>query len=190
MLTLRRTLSALAACCVVAAFAPHTLLGQRAPTHVISINPFLPLTGSFQGEFETRTRDNLSVAVSASYLDTGDDESFTNADVKLRLYPSEKALQGFGLAAGVGVGSQKQRESLFCIAVVGIGGCGSLPRRVTGPTFSVEMQYQWLLGSKQSTAVTVGGGAKRYFIDDKPYGLDGFTQFMPTLRLTVGYAFR
>lgn len=160
------------------------------PRRIIAINPFLPLLGSFQGEFEQKLRDNLSVAVSGSYIAPDeDDEHFTSADVKLRLYPSEKALRGFGIAAGLGVGRQSQIESFACPAIVGYV-CNDQRRRVTGPTFSVEMQHQWLLGSKRSTAVTIGGGAKRYFIDDSPQGYEVFDQFMPTLRLTIGYAFR
>jgi hypothetical protein len=38
--------------------------------------------------------------------------------------------------------------------------------------------------------VTVGGGAKRYFIDDAPNGYEVYDQFRPTARLTIGYAFR
>lgn len=160
------------------------------PTRIISINPFLPLIGSFQGEFETRIRDNVAVALSGSYLDLGDDSNrYTNADIKLRLYPSERALEGFGIAAGLGIGSQSKVEEVVCIAQAGVD-CRNRRESVTGPAFSVEMQYQWLLGKNRNTAVTVGGGAKRYYIDDSPNGFEFFESYVPTLRLTVGYAFR
>lgn len=163
----------------------------QAPTRIVSINPFLPLAGSFQGEFETRIRDNMSVAVSGSYLAFGDDndDSFTNADIKLRLYPSERALQGFGIAAGLGIGRQSSVEEYVCVALSGVE-CSLSRVSATGPTFSVEMQYQWLLGKSRNTAVTVGGGAKRYYIDESRNGIDVFTNYVPTLRLTVGYAFK
>ena len=69
-------------------------------------------------------------------------------------------------------------------------GCTYRRRSTTGPSFSVEMQYQWLLGKNRNTAVTAGAGAKRYYIDDSPDGYDVFQEYVPTLRLTVGYAFR
>lgn len=175
----------------LALVATATAAEAQAPTRIVSINPFLPLAGSFQGEFETRIRDNMAVAVSGSYLAFGDDndDNFTNADIKLRLYPSERALQGFGIAAGLGVGRQTAVEEFVC---VGPDGSQCVNRRVsaTGATFSVEMQYQWLLGTGRNTAVTVGGGAKRYYIDESRNGIEQFTNYVPTLRLTVGYAFK
>ena len=166
-------------------------LAGGAPQRIIAVNPFLPLAGSFQGEFEQRLRDNLSVAVSASHIDLeGDGDRYTNADVKLRLYPSENALRGFGISAGLGVGRQSGVEYYACPAIYPGGDCTNRDRSATGPTFSVEMQYQWLLGKSRKTAVSVGGGAKRYFIDTAPNGYDVYQPFMPTLRLTIGYAFR
>jgi hypothetical protein len=190
-ITMRRTLALFALGLAAAAMSSTAVRAQSAPTRIISVNPFLPLTGSFQGEFEQKLRENLSVAVSASYIALDDDsERLTNADVKLRLYPSEKALQGFGFAAGLGVGRQSEVEYFACPAIYPGGACNNQRRSVTGPTFSVEMQYQWLLGSKRNTAVTIGGGAKRYFIDNSPYEYEVYDDFLPTLRLTIGYAFR
>jgi hypothetical protein len=172
-----------------------TLLGAgvlpaQGPTRIISINPFLPIVGSFQGEFEKKLRDNVSVAVAGSFLAYGDedDDRFATADVKLRLYPSERALQGLGIAAGAGVGRQSIAEFLSC---VDFGACTYRRRSATSPTFVVEMHYQWLLGKQRTTAVTIGGGARRYFgIDEVPGSGGVFNDFMPTLRLTIGYAFR
>ncbi len=169
--------------------APHAALhAQASPTRVVAINPFLPLLGSFQGEFEKKLQANLSAAVSVSYLDFGDGDSkhYTNADVKLRLYPAERALNGFAIAAGLGVGSQSTVTYLDCIEVN--APCRGARASRTGPAFSMEMQYQWLLGKRQNTAVSVGGGAKRYFISETAN--TDITEFMPMLRLTVGYAFR
>ena len=177
-------------CAVAALLLGAVVLPAQTPTRIISINPFLPLAGSFQGEFESRLRENLSVAVAASYLAPGDndDDRFANADIKLRLYPSERALQGFGFAAGVGVGRQSTVSFVDC---VGFSPCTYPRRSATSPTFSVEMQYQWLLGKQRNTAVAVGGGARRYFLlEDSPTGFDQFNEYMPTLRLTIGYASR
>lgn len=188
---LRRSVAAIALSFGVLAAPASAAYAQSAPTRIISVNPFLPLAGSFQGEFEQKVRDNLSVAVSGSHIDFDDDGTrYTNADVKLRLYPNEKALRGFAIASGLGVGRQSEVEYYACPAIYPGLDCTNTRRSVTGATFSVEMHYQWLLGSKRSTAVTIGGGAKRYFIDDAPNGYEVFEQFMPTFRLTIGYAFR
>jgi hypothetical protein len=174
---------------VLAVLAGATPLQAQGPTRLVSINPFLPLAGSFQAEFETRVRNNLSVAVAGSYISfDGDDDRTTSADVKLRLYPSEHALEGFAIAAGVGVGRQSQLAYSECIG--GRGDCNGRRRSATGPTFAVEMQYQWLLGKRRATAVTVGGGAKRFFLDQGSEGYPVYDEFRPTVRLTVGYAFR
>jgi hypothetical protein len=91
-------------CAVAALLLRADVLPAQGPTRIISVNPFLPLAGSFQGEFE-------------SYLAPGDndDDRFANADVKLRLYPSERALQGLGIAAGVGVGRQSTVNFVDCV---------------------------------------------------------------------------
>ncbi len=187
MSLLRRTLRAFAVGFTAVAVSSAAAHAQSGPTRIVAINPFLPLLGSFQGEFEKKLQANLSVAVSASYLDYGDDDDdrYTSADVKLRLYPADRALDGFGIAAGLGVGGQSVVESTDC---VDIDRCRYDRVSRTAPTFSVEMQYQWLLGKNSNTAVSVGGGAKRYFLSNTPNDL--FNEFMPTLRLTVGYAFR
>jgi hypothetical protein len=186
---LRRIFTALSLSTLALAASGSPLQAQ-GPSRIISINPFLPLAGSFQGEFETRVRDNMSVAVSASHLDFGDEDNrYTNADIKLRLYPSERALEGFGIAAGLGIGRLSNVETTQCFGFPAER-CDYQRRSTTGPAFSVEMQYQWLLGRNRNTAVTAGGGAKRYYIDDSPNGYDVFSEYVPTLRLTIGYAFR
>jgi hypothetical protein len=175
---LRRTLAACALGLTAVTALSTTAQAQAGPSRIVAINPFLPLVGSFQAEFEKKLQDNLSVAVSASHIALRGDDSnrLTNADVKLRLYP----------AAGVGVGHQSAVQYLDCLAAN--EPCRDTRATRTGPAFSVEMQYQWLLGKNQHTAVSAGGGAKRFFISNTANG--NFNEFMPTLRLTIGYAFR
>ena len=156
--------------------------GTSGPEQVISINPFLPLFGYFQAEFERRLLPNVSFALAGSHVKF--DEVYTNLDAKLRLYPQERALHGLGLSAGLGYGSVRRNEQ-----VCDTDGDNCRRDRTTesAPTFSVEAQHQWLLGSSQATAVTIGGGVKRYFIsEDRSQGIQ---RVMPTMRLTIGYAF-
>ena len=168
---------------------PATTALAQGPSKVISINPFLPLAGYFQGEFESRIKDNLAVAVSASHIQFED--IYTNADVKLRLYPQERGLQGFAIATGLGYGRiRNDNVDTFCTGLPNVD-CAAQTKSANGATFSVEMHYQWLLGKSRNTAVTLGGGAKRYYLDAKKKNeFDNFQEYLPTLRLTVGYAFR
>ena len=179
-----------ALCAVASTAGAQTLREQTRPatpsTHILSVNPFLPLFGYFQGEYERRLQDNLSLAVAGSYVRY--DEYYTNLDVKLRLYPQDRALDGFGIAAGLGVGSAKPDDVIYDCAV--IPECVERPgRRVSAPTFSGAAQYQWLLGRTRRTALSVGGGAKRYFFSDDD--LQGrIERVLPTARFTIGYVFR
>ena len=176
----------------VTTVAPARLAAQASdpapnvpPRTIIAINPFLPLAGYFQAELETKLRDNLAVAVSGSH--TKLDDSYTSVDTKLRLYPQEKGLEGFAIAAGLGYGRISDVSSYYCPE---LGPCTETRRAASGPTFSVETHYQWLLGRSRHTAVAIGGGVKRYYVDDQPQGFEVFTEYVPTLRLTIGYAFR
>lgn len=157
------------------------------PSTVVSINPFLPLAGYFQGEFERRIRSNLAFAIGASHIEL--DDIYTNVDAKLRLYPQDLAPHGFAVAAGLGFGRIRSDDNYSVCPDPGGFVCEPQSRRtISGPSFSVEAQYQWLLGNSRNTAVAFGGGAKRYYIDEKPE--DNFSAFVPTLRLTIGYAFK
>ena len=161
--------------------------GNRAggPTQIISTNPFLPLFGYFQGEYERRLSANASFALSGSYVDW-DDDNRTNIDAKLRLYPQERALEGLGLGASLGFASIQRSGYQDCLFLD--SSCTSVPKKsYTSPTFAVEGQYQWLLGAHRATAVTAGFGVKRYFVTKgESRGID---RVLPTGRLTIGYAF-
>lgn len=166
----------------------------QGPSKIVSINPFLPLAGYFQGEFEGRVRDNLAIAVSGAHMRL--DDLYTSADVKLRFYPAGRALQGFGLSMGLGYGRVKNDDIFYDCLSLPPGQSGACPaindgQSATGASASVEAQYQWLLGKQRNTAVTLGAGAKRFYIDDTNVnGYDLYQEFVPTLRLTIGYAFR
>lgn len=174
----------------LAAQASAPAAASTRPANVVSVNPFLPLAGYFQGEFERRLRDNLAFALGVSYVDLED--RATNVDAKLRLYPQEKAPYGLGLAAGLGVGHLRDEvySDVTCTAI-GCPSPGTSYRSTNAPAFSVEIHYQWLLGRKQNTAVGFGFGAKRYFVSDNTdqYGGDRYMEFVPTGRITIGYAF-
>lgn len=175
---------------LVSPLAAQTLSAQTGAAvagarQIISINPFLPILGYFQGEYEQRLQDNVAIAIAGSYMRF--DDYYTNVDAKVRLYPQERGLHGVGVAAGLGYGIVRRRNDYYCDPTQ--FSCGELPKRtVSAPTFSVEAHYQWLLGARRATAVAVGGGVKRYFIGDRD--ANGIERILPTMRLTIGYAFR
>ncbi len=154
----------------------------KSPTQVISVNPFLPLFGYFQGEYEHRITQSTSVGISGAHMKL--DDVYTSVDVKLRLYPQERVLEKLGISAGLGYGRVKTPYANVCDPFVGILCVPDKPS-ASAPTFAVEAQYQWLLGRGRSTAVAIGGGVKRFFIAESP----NLERVVPTLRLTIGYAF-
>jgi hypothetical protein len=158
---------------------------RERPVHVISVNPFLPLAGYAQGEYERKVDEQLAFAIAGSFVRF--DEEYLNLDAKLRLYPMERGLEGLGLAAGLGIGRARQNaQSLECAPAELCP--DALPgRNVTAPAFSIEGHYQWLLGTSRKTAITAGGGLKRYFVSEER--ALGINRIVPTGRLTIGYAF-
>jgi hypothetical protein len=157
------------------------------PGHVISVNPFLPLLGYFAGEYEQRVTPAVAVAVAGSHTKPGDTR-YSNLDAKVRLYPSETALRGFNVAASLGIANIKDEPDVVCEVVLGIdASCDPSSKAFTTGTFAVEAGYQWLLGPSRVTAVSVGAGAKRYLGSESKFR--GVERVLPTLRLSIGYAF-
>jgi len=161
------------------------------PTRVASINPFIVLFGFFSGEYEQRASRSLAWGIAGSTYEFDDDRR-ANVDLKVRLYPNERVLQGFGLGASVGWTQLRNREYLYPDYVV----CSIPPsscdptvahKTYNAPSVAIEISYQWLLGSHKSTAVIVGGGAKRAFTSADKWGFEA--RILPTGRLSIGYAF-
>jgi len=165
-----------------------TLRRATSPSRVISVNPFLPLFGFFSGEFEYQVAPSVSVALAGSHIEPLDAAS-TNLDAKIRLYPSQTGLRGFNLASSLGFARLRAQDS-YCETFNPFGDvqCQTTKPFSTG-SFAVELGYQWLLGPSRATAVSIGGGAKRYLGSDKNFDNTGVTRVIPTLRLNVGYAF-
>lgn len=159
------------------------------PSHFISTNPFLPLFGFFSAEYEQRIKDNVAFAISGSHTEF--DALYTHLDAKIRLYPNERALEGFSVASSLGIAWVKRDDcdSIIDFDCTPTSEGGQQPRRkFTTPTFAIELDYQWLLGRTKSTAITVGFGAKRYLGgNDRDY--IGIERVLPTGRLSIGYGF-
>ena len=153
------------------------------PSRFISTNPFLPLFGYFSAEYEQRIKDNVAVAIAGSHLKL--DARYTNLDAKIRLYPNDQALDGFSLAASLGVAwIRRDGRTDFC----GELSCYETYKPFTTPSFAIEGGYQWLLGRTRSTAITAGFGAKRYLGGSRS-DFRGVERVIPTGRLSIGYGF-
>jgi hypothetical protein len=152
------------------------------PTRVLSTNPFLPLFGYFSGEYEQRVKPNVALALSGSHIEF--DERYTHLDAKIRLYPNDRALQGFNMATSLGM-AWIRRDNQSCDFFE----CQTPTKRtISTPTFAIEGAYQWLLGSSKSTVVTAGFGAKRY-LGGSQADFRGISRVLPTGRLSIGYGF-
>lgn len=159
------------------------------PSRILSINPFILLFGYFSGEYETRVSSTLSVAVAGSYINF-DNDRYTNVDVKARLYPNELAMRGFGIAASLG-GSAIRSHNVDCVftPTPAEPTCTSKSKTFTSPAVAIELQYQWLLGSRKHTAVTLGGGLKRFLGSSEKFDQASVSRFLPTGRVSIGYAY-
>lgn len=189
-----RWIAAAAMSMAAAAALPDSASAQPtddSPSRIISVNPFIVLIGFFSGEYEHRLNHSFSIGVAGSSIDFSGSRR-NNLDAKVRFYPNEKALQGFGLAASFGYTRMRAERYVYpdyrnceqqpdnCVTT-------SYWENYSAPSSAIEISYQWLLGSRKHTAVTVGGGAKRVYAGSNDWG--GETRITPTGRLSVGYAF-
>jgi hypothetical protein len=153
----------------------------------IGINPLGIPFDIGSGEVEGVVLPGVTVAGALSYSAIGDDDGdgeghprFFSGDVKVRYYPSEVALRGFGVGLGVGftrysevrvIGTELRRESL------------------TAPTISVLADYNFLLGARQRFVVGTGIGAKRLLASEEDRDRTGAPRAYPFLRFVLGIAF-
>jgi hypothetical protein len=168
------------------------------PVQAISVNPlFLPF-GGYVAEFERAVGPTVTLGLSGAYYDPvgDDDDTYGSAEVKLRVYPNERALRGFSIGVSAGMGRVTTEE---CCTIGGpdviirgpdgtIDGAQVRRRTKSGATAGVVLDYNWLLGRSRRFFVGTGIGAKRLFGN---LGEDDFFEIrvLPTVRLQVGAAF-
>jgi hypothetical protein len=148
-------------------------------TNVISILPFHAAFGFYAGDYERASNNTTSFGVGASYYEAGDGDNrfqYGSAEAKMRYYPSGDVLSGlsFGLTAGptwVTADDDFDGSSESATAL-GIG---------------FEIARNRLMGVDRRFYYGYGGGLKRLFIVNGE--AEGSETTLPTLRLSVGYAF-
>lgn len=157
---------------------------QSAVSRVVTINPFMLFIGYPAAEYEQRVTSILAVGAGASSMNYNDGNTRrTNLDAKVRYYPNEKSLEGFGIAGSLGITYMTTAPWVYCYTA-----CPAASRRsFTAPGSTVELSYQWLLGSRKATAVAMGGGIRRIFASEAGWGRED--RILPTARLNFGYAF-
>lgn len=160
---------------------------------IVGLNPLgIPFEiGSL--EVEGVVLPGVSLGAAASYSALGDDDDggqsegdarYTSGDLKVRYYPSEVALRGFGVGLALGV--------LRYSKVVDVGSPGAPVFRreaVTGPTISVLADYNFLLGARQRFVVGTGIGAKRLLASEEDRDRTGAPRAYPFVRFVLGIAF-
>jgi hypothetical protein len=159
------------------------------PSQVISVNPLGLVFDYYYVEYERALSSSSTGALSGSYWDA-DKYRYVSVDARYRLYPSERAPQGFSISATLGL-SRVTNTEYDCGNVIKEIGCDPIPgfRETTGNalTTGLQLDYAWLLGAHKRVALGLGVGAKRlHYLQDRP-GRAPRTQ--PTLRFTIGRAF-
>lgn len=162
------------------AFPGDRLEAQERPslTHqrIVSVNPVaLVFLGLISADYEEAVGDNLTWGSAVSYFDFRD-RTYLSLDARLRYYLRDRALDGFAVGALVGFTRiQADLEE---------GEAG--PDRGSAIGIGFTGEQQWLLGTDRRLAITLGGGAKRFFfIRD----VAGSRSVQPVVRASVGWAF-
>ncbi|HEX2079672.1 MAG TPA: hypothetical protein VHG08_18295 [Longimicrobium sp.] len=178
---LRITAAAALACVLAASPAAaqtDTLSAPGARTNAISILPLHAILGFYAGDYEHAVGRTTTVGLGASYFSLGEGEDelvYATTEAKFRYYPSGDPLRGlsFGLTAG----------PTFLSAEA----AGSEDESVTAIGVGFEVARSHVLGVDRRFYYGYGAGAKRlFFTGDEA---DGAEMVLPTLRLSVGYAF-
>lgn len=148
-------------------------------TNVISILPFHAAIGFYAGDFEHAMNNTTSLGVGASHIKAGDGDDrfqYGSAEVKMRYYPSGDVLSGlsFGLTAG----------PTWVTADDDFDGASE---SATALGIGFEIAKNRIMGVDRRFYYGYGGGLKRLFIVGGE--AENSERTIPTLRLSVGYAF-
>jgi hypothetical protein len=182
-----RLAAAVAAACLLAAVPAAAQsadsAGAYVPAQAIS---FLPLHAAFAfyaGDYERAVGQTVTAGLGASYFSLGDDEDdvfgYSSVEAKIRYYPSGDPLNGlsFGLTAG----------PTFVKADDDLDGETEPDEDMTAFGIGFEIARSHLMGVDRHFYYGYGAGFKRLFVvSGKESGAD---VALPTLRLSIGYAF-
>ncbi len=134
---------------------------------VIGVNPLGIPFDIVSIEAEGAVAPGITAAGALSYFAPSDDR-FTSADVKVRYYPGETALDGFSVGLGLGLTRRSGIDFRCTPTQTGCtyrNGATEPPRNsASGPTISALADYNFLLGERRRFLVGTGVGAKRWMV--------------------------
>ena len=144
-------------------------------SNTINGNPVLYLFEWFNVEYQRIPNTSASFGFTGEYFGGNDSDSMWSLMGSLRYYPQEMAPEGFFLGGRFGALSQR-----YYAWETG-------PEEYawdTNPAISLEVGYDWLLGSGKDFYLSFGGGVTRVLGDTRG------EEFWPIIRIAnVGWAF-
>lgn len=186
---------AAAICCAISAHAQSTEAPASPPKPperktVVTFNPLAVFAAYVTVDAERAISPAVSLGASGSITASNDFNNYGALEGKVRYYPNEKVLQGFSVAAALGIATARENVGVFYDSFGNLITVGSTSNgiRVTRGTIGMDLSYQWLLGPKRRFVTVIGAGAKRFF-GSETY-VDPFSApVIPTARVNIGFAF-
>lgn len=182
-----RLFAAAALACAVAVAPAAAQQGDSARADLvrqqaISVLPLHAAFGFYAGDYERAVGQTVTAGLGASYFslgDDGDEFGYSSVEAKLRYYPSADPLNGlsFGLTMG----------PTFLSADDDFDGEAEADEDLTAFGVGFEIARSHLMGVDRRFYYGYGAGFKRLFVVSGEES--GAEMALPTLRLSVGYAF-
>jgi hypothetical protein len=156
-------------------------IAAATPVQAISFLPVHAAFGFYAGDYERAIGHTVTAGLGASYFSLGDDDDFdySSVEAKVRYYPSGDVLNGmsFGLTVG----------PTFVSADDDLDGETEADEDLTAFGIGFEIARSHLMGVDRHFYYGYGAGFKRLFVVS---GMESGAELaLPTLRLSIGYAF-
>ena len=143
--------------------------GRESVSHrqVISGGVLLLTKGWFNGEYERKLSEIMTIGFAGGWLDP-DPDKYTGFAALLRFYPQKTALTGFYFGGRAGLFNADDGDDSY-----------------TRPGLGIDVGYSWLLGPGRSFYLALGVGGVKLMGD-----VGGAESIFPSVRLLdVGIAF-
>ena len=144
---------------------------------IISISPVFALLGFYTGDIERRITSSTTLGVAGSAFTLGP-FGYKSIDLKARLYPGRRALEGLGVGVSAGLIRLSADE----------GGLFSRPSSGSGIVVGTDATITRLTGKRHNLAFSIGGGVKRV-VRFGGYDVSAAPLTYPTARASIGIAF-
>jgi hypothetical protein len=175
------------ATCTLALAAPLAAQDYEIPRYhsIFSINPLGIPFEIASIELESAFLPGVTLGGALNYVSPQDDPRFITGDVKARYYPGEVALDGFSIGMAAGFVQYSNRVWVQEVGEVGV----ERREKLTAPSLSVLVDYNFLLGAQRRFAIGAGVGAKRILSSREQRERVDIPRAYPFARFVVGLAF-